>query len=89
MDLGTEKVLDKIVVWSRTDGGDAWLKGYKVLALDASRNVIWQVSPPEYPKPSSEFAPSVIPGGFQRPAASSCPAALSIPPPTGGPLASF
>lgn len=64
VDLGAEKVLDKIVVWNRTDGGtDPWLQGYKVLALDASRNVVWQVSPPEYPKPSSEFAPSGISGG--------------------------
>ncbi len=58
VDLGAEKVLDKIVVWNRTDGGtEPRLQGYKLLALDASRNVIWQVSPPEYPKPSSEFAP--------------------------------
>jgi hypothetical protein len=61
VDLGAEKVLDKIVVWNRTDGGmDARLQGYKLLALDASRNVVWQVSPAEYPKPSSEFALSGI-----------------------------
>ncbi|MBC7856388.1 MAG: hypothetical protein IAF94_23400 [Pirellulaceae bacterium] len=70
VDLGAEKVLDKIVVWNRTDGGtEPRLLGYKVLALDASRKVIWQVSPPEYPKPRSEFALSRvsrgIPGGAE------------------------
>jgi hypothetical protein len=61
VDLGAEKPLDKIVVWNRTDATtEARLQGYKVLALDAAKNVVWQASPPEFPKPSSEFTPSGV-----------------------------
>ncbi|MCE9528670.1 MAG: DUF1553 domain-containing protein [Planctomycetales bacterium] len=61
VDLGSEKPLDKIVVWNRTDATtESRLQGYKVLALDAAKNVVWQTSPPEFPKPSSEFVPSGV-----------------------------
>jgi hypothetical protein len=61
VDLGADKALDKIVVWNRTDATtQSRLQGYKVLALDAAKNVVWQTSPPEFPKPSSEFAPSGV-----------------------------
>jgi len=30
------------------------------LALDAAKNVVWQTSPPEFPKPSSELVPSGV-----------------------------
>jgi hypothetical protein len=61
VDLGGDKLLDKIVVWNRTDSStETRLQGYKVLALDAARNVVWQTSPPEIPKPSSELVPSGV-----------------------------
>jgi hypothetical protein len=61
VDLGADKLLDKIVVWNRTDATtESRLQGYKVLALDAAKNVVWQTSPPEFPKPSSELVPSGV-----------------------------
>ena len=61
VDLGTDKPLEKIVVWNRTDSGtEMRLQGYKVLALDAARNVVWQTSPADLPRPSSEFVPSGV-----------------------------
>lgn len=61
VDLGGEKPLDKIVVWNRTDSStETRLQGYKVVALDAARNVVWQTSPPEVPMPSSGSVPSGI-----------------------------
>ena len=61
VDLGADKPLDKIVVWNRTDATtESRLQGFKVLALDAARNVVWQTSPPDYPKPSSELVPSGV-----------------------------
>ncbi|MFN0016873.1 MAG: DUF1553 domain-containing protein [Pirellulaceae bacterium] len=61
IDLGSEIPLDKIVVWNRIDGGtETRLQGYKILALDAARNIAWQSSPAEVPKPSSEFVPSGV-----------------------------
>jgi Protein of unknown function (DUF1553)/Protein of unknown function (DUF1549)/Planctomycete cytochrome C/F5/8 type C domain len=61
VDLGADKPLDKIAVWNRVDSStQTRLQGYKVLALDAARNVVWQTMPPEVPQPSSEFAPSGV-----------------------------
>ena len=61
VDLGSDKPLDKIVVWNRMDAStETRLQGYKVLALDAARNVVWQTSPPDVPRPSSEFVPSGV-----------------------------
>ena len=61
VDLGADKPLEKIVVWNRTDATtESRLQGYKVLALDAAKNIVWQTSPPEFPKPSTEVTPSGV-----------------------------
>ncbi len=61
VDLGSDKPLDKIVVWNRMDSGtETRLQGYKLLALDAAKIVVWQAMPPEVPKPSGEFAPTGV-----------------------------
>ena len=54
VDLGSDKRIERISVWNRTDGGDAIgsrLAGYKVAILDAERKVVWQQSPADFPKP--------------------------------------
>lgn len=61
VDLLADKPLDKIAIWNRTDASTQQrLAGYRVLALDGARNVVWQASPTDVPNPSSELAPSGI-----------------------------
>lgn len=63
VDLGGDKRIERISVWNRTDGGDAIgsrLAGYKVAILDAERKVVWQQSPAEFPKPSTDLAVSGV-----------------------------
>jgi hypothetical protein len=61
VDLGEGRPIDRVVVWNRTDGAiliGGRLAGYKVLLLDAERNVLWQKSPEKVPSPSSELSVS-------------------------------
>jgi hypothetical protein len=63
VDLGDNKRIERISVWNRTDGGDAIgsrLAGYKVAILDAERKVVWQQSPADFPKPSTDLAVSGV-----------------------------
>jgi hypothetical protein len=63
VDLGGERSIERIAVWNRTDGGGtigSRLTGYKVLILDAKRNVVWHQSPQDVPAPSSELAVSGV-----------------------------
>ncbi len=63
VDLGSDWAIERIDVWNRTDGGGAIggrLAGFKVLVLDASRNLVWQQSPKDVPAPSSELSVSGI-----------------------------
>ncbi|NND96602.1 MAG: DUF1553 domain-containing protein [Pirellulaceae bacterium] len=59
IDLEKIRSIQRIVIWNRTDGGAGItnrLKGYQVLLLDESRNVVWQQQPEKVPSPSEEFA---------------------------------
>jgi hypothetical protein len=61
VDLGSERRIERIAVWNRTDGGGtigSRLMGYKVSILDAKRNAVWQQAPKDVPAPASEFATS-------------------------------
>lgn len=63
VDLGTDRRIDRLAVWNRTDGGAAIgsrLTGYKMSILDEKRNVVWQQSPKAVPSPSSELAVSGV-----------------------------
>jgi hypothetical protein len=63
VDLGGDRRIERISVWNRTDGGDAIgsrLAGYKVVILDAGRKVVWQQSPADFPKPSTDLAVSGV-----------------------------
>ena len=59
IDLGSERDIDRIVLWNRTDGGEAIqnrLRGYKISLMDADRQTVWSQSPQSVPKPSQEFS---------------------------------
>ncbi len=61
IDLGKALPIDKIVVWNRTDGGQAILdriKGYRVKLLDENRSVVFENAPKDVPNPRTEFAMS-------------------------------
>jgi hypothetical protein len=63
VDLGSDRAIERIAVWNRTDGGGAIggrLAGFKVLVLDAGRNVVWQTTPKDVPAPNSELSVSGI-----------------------------
>ncbi|HVJ81315.1 MAG TPA: DUF1549 domain-containing protein, partial [Planctomycetia bacterium] len=57
VDLGSERPLERLAIWNRTDGNTAVrLKGYRVALLDKLRNRIWQTSPAEPPKKNATIA---------------------------------
>jgi hypothetical protein len=63
VDLGSDKRIERISLWNRTDGGDAIgsrLAGYKVAILDPERKVAWQQLPADFPKPSTDLAVSGV-----------------------------
>ena len=63
VDLGGDRRIERISIWNRTDGGDAIgsrLAGYKVIILDGERKVVWQQSPPDFPKPNTDLAASGV-----------------------------
>ena len=63
LDLGSDRLIERLAIWNRTDGGDAIgsrLRGYKVQILDDKRNVVWQESPKDVPSPGSELAVSGV-----------------------------
>ncbi len=61
IDLGQTTPIDRLVIWNRTDNGNAGirdrLKGFRIQLLDENREILWQESPKEVPNPSSEFSP--------------------------------
>ncbi len=59
IDLGSEKSVDEIKVWNRTDGGTTIserLKGYVVKLLDKDRNLVSELKPDGFPEPSEALA---------------------------------
>jgi hypothetical protein len=56
VDLGAEKPVDRIAVWNRRESADR-LTNWRVLALDAQRQPLWQRDVKESPSPKFEAAP--------------------------------
>lgn len=57
VDLGSEQPIDTVVVWNRTDGGNAArLAGYRVSVLDARHHVIWKEENLPAAEEKAEFA---------------------------------
>lgn len=57
VDLGSAKPIDRIVVWNRTDGGTgARLEGFRVTALAADRQPVWQSEKQPAPADKKELA---------------------------------
>ncbi len=55
VDLKEPRALERIVVWNRAEAGER-LKGFRVVALDAQRNVVWDKSGNDAPKADVAFA---------------------------------
>ncbi len=53
VDLGTEKPVERVVVWNRAEAGER-LTNWRVLALDAKRQPLWQREVKEPPAPKFE-----------------------------------
>ncbi|MBV8881775.1 MAG: DUF1553 domain-containing protein, partial [Planctomycetaceae bacterium] len=57
VDLGQPLPIDRVVVWNRTDGGEAIssrTKNYKVLLLDGARKTVEERKTDTYPNPKTE-----------------------------------
>ncbi len=58
VDLGSEQVIERIVVWNRTDGNvGGRLEGFVVSTLDSQRSPTWKGDPQAAPKRDKAFAP--------------------------------
>lgn len=56
VDLGKAQVLDRLVLWNRTDNGlHARLKNFRVVALDEERQPLWIKTVGPSPNPSAEW----------------------------------
>jgi mono/diheme cytochrome c family protein len=56
LDLGAEHPLETLVLWNRTDGGlGTRLTGFKVRALDADRDPVWERQVDAAPSPVRHF----------------------------------
>ena len=55
VDLGAEKPVERVVVWNRKEAGER-LTNWRVLALDAKRQPLWQRDVKEPPAPKFEAA---------------------------------
>jgi hypothetical protein len=55
IDLGSEKLIDRVVLWNRTEGREGRLAGYHVTVLDSKRSLLWEEAPKDVPKPSKAF----------------------------------
>jgi mono/diheme cytochrome c family protein len=57
VDLQSEQPLDRIVLWNRTDGDTAArLAKFRVAVLDEKRQVVWETTETNSPKPSREWS---------------------------------
>jgi len=57
VDLKQLRTINRIVVWNRTDNNlQSRLKDFRIVALDESRNAVWQQSAKDAPNPQAEFA---------------------------------
>ena len=55
VDLKEARALERIVVWNRAEAGER-LKGFRVVALDADRKVVWEKNGNDAPKKDVAFA---------------------------------
>jgi mono/diheme cytochrome c family protein len=72
VDLGQPVTIDRIAVWNRTDGevGNR-ISPYRLVVLDAVRNVAWESTVSDVPRPSANLMPSgAVPVGLSSPSAS-------------------
>ena len=57
VDLKSIRPIDSIAIWNRMDKGtENRLQGYHITVLDEGRNVVWEKSPEDFPKPSTIFS---------------------------------
>lgn len=58
VDLGDNHLVDRIVIWNRTDNGqEARLAPYRLQLLDAARQIVWQQTVDDPPRPSQQWQP--------------------------------
>jgi len=55
VDLKEARVIERVVVWNRAEAGER-LKGFRVVALDADRKVVWEKAGNDAPKKDVAFA---------------------------------
>ncbi|MGB1888265.1 MAG: DUF1549 domain-containing protein, partial [Akkermansiaceae bacterium] len=72
VDLGREYIIDKIVLWNRTDGQyKERLSNFKLITLDTNRQPIHDIHEKRQPKPSLNLNPdNLIRAAFDSPTAS-------------------
>ena len=57
LDLSSERGVDRIVLWNRTDGAGERLSQFRVLLLDEKRAPVWEQQVAPAPAPQAEFRP--------------------------------
>jgi hypothetical protein len=63
VDLKTEQLIDRIILWNRTDGNtEERMKNFRVLVLNDKHEPVWSKDYVDPPKPSQELALSGIRG---------------------------
>ena len=58
VDLTTGRMVDRVVVWNRTDGFSDRLAGFRVLLLDEHRQTVWESTETAAPEPQVVLHPN-------------------------------
>src|SRR5262249_12808093 len=61
VDLGSERAIDRIVIWNRTEAGlSVRMNHFRIRVLDATRKVVFEQVVDKAPNPSTEIIPQVL-----------------------------
>ncbi len=78
LDLGSERSMDAVELWNRTDGNlGTRLDGYRLTILDGARRPVFEALDQPQPRPSTRHELAPLDVGLQR-AAARCLAALGV-----------
>jgi hypothetical protein len=56
VDLKSDRKIDRIAIWNRTDGAGDRLANYRIAVLNEKRETIWQTGVTASPNPNAEFS---------------------------------
>jgi len=61
VDLGSDAAIERVTIWNRTSGDvHDRLSNFRIILLDAARNVVWEQAVAGVPNPSADYSPGNV-----------------------------